>query len=94
MDLFYGRVQSAFKVNVYATPFFGLSRGVRQGCPLSPLLYVLYGEVVAFSICANPAIDRLSIPGAPVPLPVISQYADDTFVIVTSNAAIGATFAT
>ena len=76
------------------TPFFGLSRGVWRGCPLSPLLYVLYAEVVACSIRANPAVDRLSLQGAPVPLPVISQYADDSFVIVTSDATIGATFAT
>ena len=74
--------------------FFGLSRGVWQGCPLSPVLYVLYAEVVACSIRVNPAIDRLSLPEAPVPLPVISQYANDPFVIVTSDATIGGTFAT
>ena len=58
------------------------------------MLYVLYAEVVACNICANPAIARLSLPEAPVPLPVISQYANDTFVIVTSDATIGGTFAT
>lgn len=88
-DFFLGLVEDQ-KV----TPFFGLSRGVWQGCPLSPVLYVLYAEVVACSIRANPAIDRLSLPEAPVPLPVISQYANDTFVIVTSDATIGGTFAT
>ena len=75
-------------------PFFGLSRGVWHGCPLSPVLYVLYAEVVACSIRANPGIDRLSLPEAPVPFTVISQYANDAFVIVTSDATIGGTFAT
>ena len=41
VNLFYNRVQSAVNVNGYLSPFFCLTRGVRQGCPLSPLLYVL-----------------------------------------------------
>ena len=47
VDLFYSGVQSAVKVNGYLTLFFKLSRGVHQGCPLSPLLYVLYAKVLA-----------------------------------------------
>lgn len=95
-DLFYAWVQSAVEVNGYITPFFGLSRSVREGCPISPLLYVLYAlaEVLACNIRANPAIVGLSLPGAPIPLPVIFQYADDTSVIVTFDAVIRATFAT
>ena len=94
VDLFYAGVQSAVKVNGFVTPFFGLSSGVRQGCPLSPLLYVLYAEVLACNIRSNPVITGLSLLGSPTPLPVLSQYADDTSVIVTSDAAIVATFAT
>ena len=56
VDLFYSGVQSAVKVNDYLTHFFKLSRGVRQGCPLSPLLYVLYAEVLACGFRANPRI--------------------------------------
>ena len=95
-DLFYAWVQSAVEVNGYITPFSGLSCGVRQGCPISPLLYVLYAlaEVLACNIRANPAIVGLSLPGAPIPLAVIFQCADDTSVIVTSDVANGATFAT
>ena len=94
VDLFYTGVQSAVKVNGFVTPFFGLSCGVRQGCPLLPLLYVLYAEVLACNIRSNPVITGLSLPGSPTPLPVLSQYADDTSVIVTYDAAIVATFAT
>ena len=59
-----------------------------------PLLYVLYAEVLACNICSNPVITGLSLPGSLTPLPVLSQYADDTSVIVTYDAAIVATFAT
>ena len=94
VDLFYYWVQSAVNVNGYLSSFFGLSRGVRQGCPLSPLLYVLEVlYVLAVNIRCNPRISGLCLPGA-VPLSPISQYADDTSLILTSDDAIVAVFET
>ncbi|PFX27102.1 Transposon TX1 uncharacterized 149 kDa protein [Stylophora pistillata] len=89
VDLFYNRFQSAVNVNGYLTSFFNLSRGVRQGCPLSPLLYVLVSEVLACNIRANPRICGLNLPNCP-PASPISQYADDTSLILTSDDAIKA----
>lgn len=94
VDLFYCNVQSAVDVNGHLSPFFALSRGVRQGCPLSPLLYVLVAEVLACNIRANPRIIGLTLPGSASPLPVISQYADDTSLVVTTDDAIEAVFDT
>lgn len=51
----------------------------------SPLLYVLYAEVLACNIRANSSISGLVLPGEPEPLPVISQYADDTTLVVVSD---------
>lgn len=79
---------SAILVNGYISRSFKPFRGVRQGCPLSPLLYVLTMEVLAANIRAHPSIVGLSVPRSPQPLPVLSLYADDTSVIVTSDAAI------
>ena len=93
VNLFYNRVQSAVNVNGYLSPFFTLSRGVRQGCPLSPLLYVLVSEVLAVNIRCNPRISGLSLPGSPPLLP-ISQYTDDTSLILSSDESIKATFET
>ena len=73
------------------SPFFSLSPGVRQGCPLSPLLYVLVSEVLAVNICCNPCISGLSLPGLPSLSP-ISQYADDTSLILSSDDSIKAAF--
>ena len=94
VDLFYTGVQSAVIVNGYLSGFFSLSRGVRQGCPLSPLLYVLVSEVLAVNVRANPAITGLSLPGVPAPLSPITQYADDTSLIVGSDRSIRAVFDT
>ena len=91
VDLFYSRVQSAVNVNGYLSSFFNLSRGVRQGCPLSPLLYVLVSEVLAANIRCNLHISGLCLPGC-APLSPISQYADDTSLILQSDVAIKALF--
>ena len=63
VNLFYNRVQSAVNVNDHLSPFFYLTRGVRQGCPLSLLLYVPVSEVLAVNIRCNPAIAGLALPG-------------------------------
>ena len=41
VHLFYTGPRSSVLINGFFTPFFNLSRGVRQGCPLSAPLYVL-----------------------------------------------------
>ena len=93
VNLFYNRVQSAVNVNGYLSPFFYLSRGVHQGCPLSPLLYVLVSGILAVNIRCNPRISGLTLPGSP-PLSPISQYADDTSLILSSYDSIKAAFET
>ena len=63
---------------------FKLSRGVRQGCPLSPLLYVLVADVLACNIRSNGVISGLTLPSSPCSLPAVFAYADDTTLVVSS----------
>ena len=93
VDMFYKNSSSAVNVNGYVSSCFLLSRGVRQGCPLSPFLYILLAEVLASNIRAHNAISGLRLPHAPVPLSCVSAYADDTTLVVTSARAILAVFA-
>ena len=81
---FYTCPQSSVLVNGYLSENFSLSRGVRQGCPLSPLLYVLVAEVLACNVRASPTLQGVHLPGSPSSA-LISQYADDTSIFVTSD---------
>ena len=92
--LLYSDIRSSILINGYTSRYFKPSRGVRQGCPLSPLLYVLTMEVLAVNIRAHPAIKGLVLHHASVPLPVLSLYADDTSVTSSSDAATVAVFDT
>ena len=43
-------ISSAVKVNGQLSKQFPVQQGVRQGCPLSPLLYVIYAEILAVNL--------------------------------------------
>ena len=77
VSIFYSDVFSRIICNGKLTAPVFLERGVRQGCPLSPLLYVLTSEGLSNQIRRNPAIDGFLLPGAGGLQFKISQYADD-----------------
>ena len=86
--LLYTNPRCSFMVNGHISPFFSPSRGVRQGCPLSPLLYALSMDVLACNVRASPVVQGITLPGVTTPLPVLSLYADDVSVIVSSGRAM------
>ena len=81
---FYTRPQSSVLVNGYLSENLSLSRGVRQGCPLSPLLYVLVAEVLACNVCASSTLQGVHLSGSSSSA-LISQYADDTSIFLNSD---------
>ena len=91
ISLLYTHVYSAVSVNGFLTEFFPVTRGVRQGCPLSPLLYVLVMESMACAVRADPDIDGFPLPGGNQVVK-LSQYADDTSCLVASDASPRALF--
>ena len=64
-------------LNGFLTESTPLLRGVRQGDPLSPLLYMLCMEVFAVNLRRDPQIEGFLVPGASGQRFQISQYADD-----------------
>ena len=73
--------------NGFASPFFKLKRGVRQGCPLSGLLFVLAIELLALAIKNDPLIQGISVGEQEIKL---LQYADDTTVFVRNTSSVEA----
>ena len=61
----------------YLSAFFEMERGVRQGCQISPLLFILTVELLAISIRRDKQIKGIFVPGSDRPIK-IRQYADDT----------------
>ena len=66
----------------FLTTYFNISSGVRQGCPLSPLLFILSTELLAVKIRQDLDCEGISLPDDQQVK--ISQFADDT-TIITEN---------
>ena len=69
--------KSCIKNGGHLSDFFQMFRGVRQGCPVSPLLFILTVELFAKNIRNDKNIRGIAIPGAPERVKIL-QYADDT----------------
>ena len=79
---FYCRIESCVLNNGWSSSFFQPQRGVRQGCPLSPYLFILTAEVLAKTIRNNRSIKGFYVGSNEVK---ISQYADDTTLILDGS---------
>ena len=84
----YNGAQMKILVNGHQTEKVFLNRGVRQGDPLSPLLYVICAEVLACNIRDHPRITGFLLPGAKGAHFKISQYADDSTCYVKDHSSL------
>ena len=85
ISIFYSNIQSSVLNNGFSTNYFALSRGVRQGCPLSPFLFVLAVELLACKIRQDKEIQGINIFQRELK---ISQFADDTTLFNSNRKSV------
>lgn len=88
MNTVYTDIHSSVLNNGWLSATIKLERGVRQGCPLSPLLYCLVAETLGQAIRRDDSIQGITIPGAHNKQSKVSQYADDTTLILADDYSI------
>ena len=80
IKIMYNSPKAAVMTNGVTSSFFDLSRGTRQGCPLSPLLFTIALEPLAAAIRANPSIKGVNGGGSEHKLML---YADDILFLTS-----------
>jgi len=86
ITILYSDVESGVTNGGYMTNYFRVSRGARQGCPLSPLIFILSVEILAQKIRQNPKITGIELPySCEVKL---SQFADNTTLICKDTSSL------
>ncbi len=75
VKLLYNDCLSCTTNNGHSSEWFNPSRGLRQGCPMSPYLYLLCGEIFANLVRNSNKIKGIPLCDSEIR---ISQYADDT----------------
>ena len=73
--IMYNKISSSVINNGYTSPYFTLKCGIRQGCPLSALLFIIAAETLANNLKKNCNIKGINLNGMEVK---ITQMADDT----------------
>ena len=92
VSTFYNGAYMRIIINDRLSDEVPLRRGVRQGDPLSPLLYILCVEVLANLIRESNAVKGFLLPGAHGRYTKVRQYADDTTTILKDYLSLVALF--
>jgi exonuclease III len=87
----YNDISSCICNNGKTSRYFNLSRGVRQGDPLSPYLFIIGVEILALALKKNINIKGYNVKSNEIKL---TQYADDITMILTDFESVNETIKT
>lgn len=82
----YADLTSELLINGKITQSFPVTRGVRQGCPLSPMLFVLSVDPLLRKLQATRSIRGFPVPSGEAV--VVSAYADDIVLFVRDTSSL------
>jgi hypothetical protein len=84
MEMILTTSKSAILLNSILGAWIDCKRGLRQGDPLSPYLFLLVANVLQQMIRQDPGMYHPLLPGSPC---LVLQYADDTLIIMRADSA-------
>jgi exonuclease III len=82
IKIFYNDINACVLVNGQYSSWFPILRGVRQGDPLSPYLYLVCAEVLSLYIRKNDLIRGIKLREKEA---LLSQFADDTTLLLDGS---------
>lgn len=82
----YRKPTSAVVVNGVVSGDFEIQTGVRQGCPLSPLLYVIAFDGALMELNDNKNVVTIPLPTRPQK--ALVAYADDLTIVAKSEESV------
>ena len=85
VDILYTSPLCCVSNNGHSSEFFEISRGIRQGCPISALLFILIAEVLAINVRQQKDIIGLPIGHETI---TITQLADDTCLYLKDTESL------
>ena len=98
--MIFKHAKASILTNGFRSKYFTISRSMRQGCPISPLLYMLQAEPLACAIRKNRNIIGITLPysdmGAKKKQAEVKlvSYVDDTQFFSSTEKSILETFKT
>ena len=81
----YTDINSCVINNGFTSEFFEIQRGIRQGCPLSALLFIMAVEILAIEIINNKLVEGIVIFNRELKL---TQLADDTTLFLKNPSSL------
>ena len=85
IKILYNDISSCVGNNGYYSSYFKLTRGIRQGCPISALLFLIMAEIMAIKLRQSNNIKGITINGETYK---VKMLADDTSLILKDMASI------
>lgn len=73
---------ASFVVNGSRSEAIPILSGIRQGCPLAPLLFLLVAEILGIAIQQDPQLRGLPVPGLPEETHIFSAFVDDSTIFL------------
>ena len=91
VNVMYSNITSVISNNGWISEPFNIKRGIRQGCPLSALLFVIVAEVLAVKIRSSNMVEGIQIRTENQTHTIkICQLADDTTLFLKNQHEITA----